>query len=148
MPIEQLRSQHSAGTLTSDQDYRYINMSEEEKKKIIQMRTFIKDFILDDQQRTKQRAALNLQKLRRPPSLLPQTSANLQKYPIKTTAMSEGISSASEFSNSQILSSLSVIPMKPNQSILNTDNTNLQSASSINAPPLESKLFNNSLILY
>jgi len=85
----------------------------------------MKQFTLDERRRAKQIAAINLQQSRRPPLLSRQASANVHKtpMPITTTAqVLEGISSSSEFSNSQTLSGAIPSDMKIFKSMLDTVN--------------------------
>jgi hypothetical protein len=104
VPTEQHRTVRSSGTPRSDQ---YVGYNDEERRKIHQMKIFMKQFALDERQRAKQIAATNLQQSRRPPLILPRILTGEAKNSITTTPqMLEGISSSSEFSNSQIVSSL------------------------------------------
>jgi len=115
------------------------------------MKIFMKEFALDERQRAKQIAAINLQKSRRPTLLsLHQTSINVHKHPmaITTAQVLEGVSSSSEYSNSQMLSSVIASDMKVFKSMLdavNSSNTNLLLTELNNSIRKESKSFKNLL---
>jgi hypothetical protein len=121
----------------------YIGCSNEEREKIIRTKMFMKQSVLDERQRTKQIAALNLQQERRKLLLSRQTSTNGNRYPMPTTAghVLEGISSSSDFSSTQLVSSLSPADMKVLKSMLEVDKSSINSVLStelINSIPIES----------
>lgn len=120
VPAEQLRPIRSGNGAQADKADRYAGYSDEEREKIIHMKIFMKQFALDERRRAKQIAATNLQQSRRPPLLFNQTSVDIYKTP--TAQVLEGVSSSSELSSSQILSSISNIGIKAFKSILETDN--------------------------
>ncbi|CAF0836993.1 unnamed protein product [Rotaria sordida] len=125
VPIEQLRGARSTILSKSDQFNRYIGFSDEEREKIIHMKAHMKQFALDERQRAKQIATQNLKQSRRPPLLLSQISTDVNKHPTTTTtaaAAAEGVSSSSEFSNSQVLSNISGLDIKSMKPIMETDN--------------------------
>jgi hypothetical protein len=153
VPKEQLQGTRSGGTVQSDKADYYAGFSDEEREKIIQMKIFMKEFTLDERRRAKQIAAINLQKSRRPTLLSHQISVDVHKHPmaITTTKVLEGVSSSSELSNSQMLSSVIASDMKVFKSMLdavNSSNTNLLLTELNNSIRKESKSFKNLLILY
>ena len=79
VPAEQLRGARSTATPAGDLDLRHVGFSEEERAKILQMKSFVKYAALDDRTRAKQIAAANLQQARRPPMLISHPSNESQK---------------------------------------------------------------------
>ncbi len=146
VPTEQLRNVHSSGTSRSDKSDLNIGYNEDERRKILQTKIFMKQFALDEQQRAKQIAATNLQHSRRPPLVLPRILANETKHSMTTTSqILEGTSSLSQFSMSHIVPSLSSENLKlfksnfdadtpqidklQNTELIRTDNHSLQEKS-------------------
>ncbi len=121
----------------------YIGYSNEEREKIIRTKMFMKQSVLDERRRTKQIAALNLQKERQKLLLSRQTSTNGNRHRMSTTShILEGISSSSDFSSTQLVSSLSPADMKVLKSMFEIDKssiTSLLSTEFINSIPIESK---------
>jgi len=170
VPSDQLHRVRSSGITRSDKTDLYVGYSDEEREKIIQMKTFIKQFALDERQRAKQIAATHLQQSRRPPLLSRRTSTDISRHrtstdvsrhrtstdiPKQQTAtitkqILEAISS-SEFANSQILSSVIDLDPKVCKATVDTDNpsnTNILLTELNNPIRTESKLLKNLLILY
>jgi hypothetical protein len=148
VPSEQLHSLRSAGTLKTDQNStRYVGFSDEEREKIIKMKSFVKDFALDERKRAKQIAAINLQQSRRPPVVLAEQNKRL-------TPVSENISSASEIINTNFKRSHTIVTdLKTFKSILDIDNssvTTLTPSTLVSAPTrmkrTEGKLYLNTFL--
>lgn len=93
---------------TNEKSHRYVGYSDEEREKIIRTKAAIKQLALDERQRAKQIAASNLQARRQ---LL---ATDDHKLSNSTIQFFEGLSTVSDLSNSQILSSLSPLDLKAN----------------------------------
>jgi hypothetical protein len=133
VPIEQFHGAPSASTTRSEQDSRYAGFSEEERDKLIRMKSFVKEFALDDRKRAKQIAAANLQQSRRPPLLIHQTS-DPNKHSIQP---SDSIVSLTEVSSSQNRSNIIIPDLKTFRKMFDIDNssvTNLSSSTTVSAP--------------
>jgi hypothetical protein len=104
------------------------------------MKSFIKDFALDDRKRAKQIAAAHLQQSRRPPMLLSQSLTEHNKQ--HSIPASEGISSSSEFSTN-FKRSITLVPdSKTFKSMLDIDNssvTDLTPSTLVGAQQIKSK---------
>jgi hypothetical protein len=105
--------------------------SDEERDKIIQMKTFVKEFALDDRKRAKQIAAAHLQQSRRPPILLQQSLSSIE--PNKQS--SEGISSSTDVSTNFKRSHTIIPDMKSVRSMFDIDNSSVTNLSTLASAP-------------
>ncbi len=135
VPPEQLRNVRSGSTFKSDQSDRYVGYTEEEREKIIQTKTFVKEFALDDRKRAKQIAAAHLQQSRRPPlGFLSQSTMEPAKH---SPHSSDGLSPSSEFASPLKRSNTTVPNLKPFKTMLEIENssiTNLSPSTLVSAP--------------
>ena len=95
------------------------------------MKSFVKDFALDERKRAKKIAAMNLQQSRRPPVVLAEQNKRL-------ASVSEKVSSVSEIINTDFKRSLTIGPdLKTFKSMLDIDNssvTTLGPSTLVSAP--------------
>jgi hypothetical protein len=103
-------------------------IDDDEQKKITDMKLFMKQYVLDDRQRAKQQAAVQLQQARRPPMLLRSTVRNKQQrfQLIDQTAYRSHRRDTSALSNSdrgETQSNVSVLVSTACKRAMNADHT-------------------------
>ena len=108
-PPTQGRAVRSGSSTRSNQTFAYGAFSDEERTQIAQMKSSMKQYVMDERQRAKQLAAAQLQQLRRPPNLLPRSSSSGAPKPPAIAKV--------QWIRSQQESSFSMAPSQnPNQS--------------------------------
>lgn len=134
-PPTQGRPVRSGSSTRSNQAFAYGAFSNEERTQITQMKSSMKQYVMDERQRAKQLAAAQLQQLRRPPNLLPRSSSSGANKPTPIATVS--------WARRQQESSFSMTPSQnPNQSSttelaasVSKTKTNVDTASTPQFPP-------------
>lgn len=85
----------------------------------------MKHFASNERRHFKQIVASNIQKSHRPPLVSSKTSHDLNKQQKTRANMFEAISTSSELSNSQILSSMSTLDFKPMKPIVEASHSSI-----------------------
>ncbi|UJR10034.1 hypothetical protein I4U23_014257 [Adineta vaga] len=119
-PEEQLRRVRKSTPLKSDDVDRWVSFNEDERQKILKTKLFVKAIALNERKRTKQIAAANLQRTRRPALLL--SSPRKSVHPNKqSSVISDSIYSSSIISNNLKQSNVILPDLKTYESISEND---------------------------